>query len=125
MIYDSKIIQLYDEDEREVVLHVEGVLLTCFVGICPYMIIADKTYPIELHLWAEDGIAVVEVSEKTPDSFTRVGSGFSYTLTGILSNGCLRVGPLIFEDVALITDFQFLDGKKVTVTVDRITAEFT
>lgn len=124
MIYTSKILRLDENIEEEAVLLIEGILLTCFVNVCPFKIEENMKYQVDLNLWSIEGLELAEVSENEPSAISRIGTGFAYSLTGRLNKGQLDVGALCFEDPAFLTEFSYLEGKNVRVIADRIEAEF-
>jgi len=125
MIYNSKILRQDDIIEEEVDLLIEGTLFTCFAAVCPYSIKVGLVYPVDLYLWSIEGLELTVVSENEPCAISRIGTGFSYSLTGRLSKGRLEVGSMVFEEPEFSDDFRYLEGKKVRIIVDRLVADFT
>jgi hypothetical protein len=111
MIYSSKILHLDDNIEEEAVLLIEGVSLTCFVNVCPYAIKEDQVYPVDLRLWSLEGLELTEALENEPCAISRIGTGFSHSLTGKLNKGRLEVGSLVFEEPEFSNEFQYLKGR--------------
>jgi hypothetical protein len=124
MIYQAHVLALHDDVEDEVDLEINGARLKCFAGICPYSIQEDQLYPVRLELVVLDDYQVTESSVGTELAFSRIGNGFSYLVHGRLSGIFLDVGGLVFEDEVLQRDFGYLDGKFVSLKVDRIDVEF-
>ncbi len=125
MIYSSKILRLDDNIEEEALLLIEGASLTCFVNVCPYSIMEDQVYPVDLHLWSMEGLELAEALESDPCGISRIGTGFSHSLTGRLNKGQLEVGSIVFEEPEFADEFQHLEGKKVRIIADRLIADFT
>jgi len=124
MIHQAHVLALHDDVEEEVDLDINGTRLKCFAGICPYVIQEDQVYPVRLELVVLDDYEVAESSADTDQAFSRIGNGFSYLVHGRLSGICLDVGGLVFEDEVLQREFGYLDGKFVSLKVDRIDVEF-
>lgn len=124
MIYQAQVIKLNDDIEEEVALQINNVRLTCFASICPYSIEEGKKYPVRLELVILNDYEVKASSSKAGSAFVETGNGFAYLVQGRLNGMCLEADGLSFEDEVLQRDFGHLDGKIVTIKVDRIDVEF-
>jgi hypothetical protein len=122
MIYSAKVERIDEDIEEEVTLVIDGLKLVCFAGVCPYPIEEGKAYPVSLHLVVFDDYMITEVNIDE-SSLKRIGQGFSYIVTGRLSEDTLNAG-IAFQDQVFLSDYGYLDGKMVSVKVDRIDAEF-
>jgi hypothetical protein len=83
-----------------------------------------QLYPVRLELVVLDDYEVTESPVDTQPAFSRIGNGFSYMVHGRLSGTALHAGGLVFEDEVLQRDFGYLDGRFVSLKVDRIDVEF-
>ncbi len=124
MIYQARVLALGDDVEEEVNLLIDDVRINCFASVCPYPIEEGETYPVCLELVVFDDYEVAESSGNAFAAFSRIGEGFAYVVQGRLNGICLNVGGLVFEDEVLQRDFGYLDGRWVTLKVDRIDVEF-
>ena len=124
MIYHAQVIKLSDDVEEKVTLQINGIQLNCFAGICPYPLSEGKSYPVQLELVMLDDYEVMESPGDASPAFVETGKGFAYLIQGRLNGMYLEADGLVFEDEVLQTDFGYLDGKIVTVKVDRIDVEF-
>ncbi|MFC3684706.1 hypothetical protein [Hydrogenophaga luteola] len=124
MIYQARVLALSDDVEEEVNLQINDVRLNCFAGVCPYPIQEGGTYPVCLELVVFDDYEVAESSGNALPAFSKMGNSFGYLVHGRLNGTCLEAGGLVFEDEVLQRDFGYLDGRCVTMKVDRIDVEF-
>lgn len=124
MIYHAQVIKLSDDIEEKVTLQINGRQLNCFAGICPYPISEGKSYPVQLELVVLDDYEVMASPDDAGAAFVETGKGFAYLIQGKLNGMYLEADGLVFEDEVLQRDFGYLDGKMVTVKVDRIDVEF-
>jgi hypothetical protein len=124
MIYQVEILRIDEPIEGEIMLQAGNAKLVCFSYNHPYGIEVNSTYPVKLNLLVLNDYIVEEVPDDTEPSIIRLGDSFAYVITGRLNDRCLESGELTFEDDALLSDFGYLDGKMVTMKVDRIDADF-
>lgn len=122
MIYSAKVEKIDEDVEEEVTLLVQGQKLVCFAGVCPYPIEEGGIYPVLLNLVVFDEYLVKQAEVASP-SIERVGQSFSYVVTGKLFGDTLDAG-ISFQDEIFLRDYGYLDGKMISVQVDRIDAEF-
>jgi hypothetical protein len=120
MIYQAKVLRVDGSVEGEVMLQIGNTELTCFAY--NFAIEVGLSYPVELKLF--DDYTIEELPDDTEPSLVRIGNTFAYVVTGRLNGCCLESGELTFEDDMLLSDFGYLDGKMVSVNVDRIDADF-
>ncbi|WP_246655178.1 hypothetical protein [Rhizobium laguerreae] len=118
LIYSALIEKIGDDIEEEVSVLICEEKVTCFASYMPYPVHVGEVYQVEL-------VAVVfneyfiEESDELPSIF-RTGTDYSYLLTGILGDGNINCGSIIFFDDLLSEDFGFLRGKMVSWKVDRL-----
>lgn len=110
--------------EEEVVLNNGTGELVCFVGVRPYQLMVGHSYPIRLNFLILDEPHIEEVDGDSEPVTLRNGSGYSYQIQGRLVDGCLHACGYEFEDEAFESDYAFLDGKMISIDVDRINAKF-
>lgn len=124
MIYQAQVVKLNEDIEEEVVLQINDVRLNCFASVCPYAIEEGKSYPVQLELVVLDDYEMNESPSGAGSAFVRVAKSFAYLVRGRLNGMSLEADGLVFEDSVLQTDFGYLNGKMVTMRVDRIGVEF-
>ena len=124
MNYIVQIKRLSDDVEQEVVLRIKNFKITCFAAACPYKIEEGEFYRVSLTTQVLNDYHIDEVDEEVPSSLVQIGNGFSYIITGRLTNNCLDVDGIFFEDDMLLSNFGYLEGKMITWKVDRIDVEF-
>jgi hypothetical protein len=122
IIYNAKIKRIHDNVEEEVTLLIQGLELVCFASHCPYPIKEGATYPVSLSLEVLHSYEVTEAKVSVP-SMKRIDQTFSHVVTGKLDGMTLDAG-LVFQDEIFLSDFGYLDGKMISVKIDRIDAEF-
>ncbi len=108
--------------EEEVTLELDGKVITCFAGVCPYQIREGNRYPVSLKLEVFDDY-LVEESSKDEAGLEKLGNGFSYWVIGKLE-GDVIYSQFTFQDEVLLSDYGYLNGKYIRMKVDRIDVEF-
>jgi len=124
MIYQAKVLRISESIEEEVTLQIGNTELTCFAYFPLYGIEVGLSYPVELELLVLDEYVLEGLSDDLEPSLTRTGNTFAYVITGRLNGRYLKSGELTFEDDVLLSDFGHLDGRMVSMKVDRINADF-
>jgi hypothetical protein len=124
MIHEAQVVKLDQNVEEQVIIRIGSTELTCFAAVCPYEIKEGLSYPVELHPVVFDDYAIVEIDNDPAPSIVQFGTGFAHIVRGRLCGGRLESGGVIFQDAMLRRDFGHLDGKMVSMKVDRIDAEF-
>jgi len=122
MISRAKVERVGEDIEEEVTLLIDRVEVVCFAGVCPYAIKEGETYPVSMTLTILDDCNLHESSDEQP-SLRRIGNSFSYIVTGRLSGDVLDAGIKFIDDVFL-SDYGYLNGKMISMQVDRIDVEF-
>lgn len=116
-------VERIDEDvEEAVTLQFNGVRVVCFAGFCPYPIREGELYPVSTALTIFDEYKLCESNDRYP-SLSQIGNSFSYMVTGLLSGDVLDAG-IKFLDEVFLSDYGYLNGKMVSLRVDRINVEF-
>ncbi|UXU88226.1 hypothetical protein [Burkholderia sp. S-53] len=108
--------------EEEVTLRIGDVSVVCFTGYSPYSVEKGKTYPVTISLSFFGDCELMESADSQP-SLRQLGNSFAYVVTGLLCDDVIDAG-IKFQDEAFLSDFGYLSGKMVSVTVDRIDVEF-
>ncbi len=124
MGYKAKILRLNEDVEEEVLLQIGKWEILCFAGICPYPIREGMEYLVDLSFVVLDDYDVKVLPDSSPPAILNNGKGFVTELVGKLEGSRLCLGKLEFKDDTLLRDYGYLDGKSVSVRVDRINAEF-
>jgi hypothetical protein len=125
MRYEAELAGLNDNVEEEVVLRIGSHVITGFAVVCPYRVEVGRSYPVEISLWAADGLELVEAgSLEAHPQLSRKGETYGYTVVGRLEGGILDAGGLLFEEPEFEVDYAYLSGLVVRVEADRIHVEF-
>lgn len=119
-----QVINLSDLSEEEVTISANGHQLVCFISFCPYKIEVGLSYPVELTLSIFEDYSIEALSDDSPLSIKYHGTGYSYKIVGKLINGGLHSCGFIFNDSAFASDYEYLDGKTISIDVDRLDIEF-
>lgn len=122
MIYDATVEEIDEGVDEAVTLLVEGLRILCFSSVCPYPIKKGEKYSVSLTLAILNDYIVAEVGSGE-SSIKRIGQGFSHMVAGKLTGDVLDAG-IAFQDEVFLSDYGYLDGKVISVKVDRIDAEF-
>lgn len=118
----AKVIELGKCIEEEVVLDIGGVLLTCFICLCPYRIEEGKIYTIELSFVFLDDTIIKEIHDEKYE-VQQIGDSFKYKLTGKVENRSLVLSEVLQIRDELI-DETYLEEKFIELNVDRISVDF-
>lgn len=121
MKYFARVIALNPYVEEEVTLSLGEYEICCFINES-HLIKIEQCYLVELTLMFFNDIEI-KVSNHPVMSLTQVENTFSYQLTGMLFDNKLIVANLVFED-NLFYHYSYFENQYITVTVDRINAEF-
>ena len=121
--FDAVVLKIDEDVEEQVLLDVQGYLVTCFASVCPYPIEVGGKYRVGFYLFVVDDFSPFEVQEDAVPSIIQEGSCFRYTLIGKLSGNTLDCGIQIEDDI-FTDEYGYLDGKMIRLGVDRIDVEF-
>ncbi|TKC85969.1 hypothetical protein FAZ69_21890 [Trinickia terrae] len=110
--------------EEEFVIEVEGNALVCFASNPPANLRegSDCLAAFTFLILDDYKISVSECDR--PSSLQRRGEGFAYRIVGQLLDGQLCACGFNFRDEALETEFAYLNGKTISIDVDRIDVDF-
>jgi hypothetical protein len=122
MVFQVRVVRLNENVEEEADVEVRGHALTCFVAVCPYRLAPGEVYPARLSLWALEGLEVREADGEVT-GISRIGDDFRHRVVGILHGSVLDAG-VAFEDELFLAEYEYLDGRVVSVDVDRIQLAF-
>lgn len=110
--------------EEEVVLEREGYELTCFASNHPAYVEEGQSCLAVLTFLVLDDFDLTPLGSDEKQSLERIGEGFAYKIVGTLSEGRLISCGFEFSDETFETDFAYLNGQTVAISVDRINVEF-
>ncbi|QUH29783.1 hypothetical protein [Vallitalea guaymasensis] len=122
MIQKATLSKLSSIIEEEVILKINGYDVVGFATIIPYLIYEGEEYDVELSITCLDDLELNEITEHTKQ-LIRIDDTFKYKLQGkLIEKGKLDVGIIIEDE--LLDEYQYLIGKYIEITVDRIHVEF-
>lgn len=122
MIQRATLLKLSSLIEEEVVLKINGYDVVGFATIIPYAIFEGEEYDVELSITCLDDLELNEITEHTKQ-LRRIDNTFKYKFQGkLIEKGKLDVGIIIEDE--LLDEYQYLIGKYIEITVDRIHVEF-
>ncbi|AUX44910.1 uncharacterized protein SOCE26_063800 [Sorangium cellulosum] len=99
-------------------------MISVFAAVCPYRFEVGRSYPVEVSLWALDGLVLEQpAAPVAAPRLLRRGDGFGYLVVGRLDGRVLDAG-IKFDDPLFEREFAYLSGQTVEVEVDRIEAAF-
>ena len=81
----ARVVALNEHVEEDVTLLIDGALINCFIGYCPYDIEVGKTYDVELIINLSDAYEIERV-EPNKLLAEKIDNGYSYFLYGKLFN---------------------------------------
>jgi len=118
----AKVKKIDENIEEEVTLLIDQIEVVCFASVCPYAIKNGGEYPVSMTLNIFCDYNLRE-SKDEQSSLRRIGNSFSYIVTGRICDDILDAGIKFVDDVFL-SDYGYLNGKMVSMQVDRIDVEF-
>ncbi|CCN48801.1 conserved hypothetical protein [Vibrio nigripulchritudo MADA3029] len=118
--YNAKVLGLNRDIEEEVTLEVNGVVLTCFAGVCPYELTIGQEYLVTFEMLDFD-LSEQKNSEET--SLKRIGNTYAYELKGKLSGSTINTVVEV-SDEFLQSNYGYLDGNYICLIVERLDVEF-
>ncbi|CAB1212596.1 hypothetical protein [Acinetobacter bouvetii] len=118
MNYSIRIISQDEHVEESIWIEVNGLILNVFCSDYNFIFKTGCMYQVELDYEIFDEYQI-DITETLPQ-FRKIDQSFAYEIIGRLDNGVLTVGDISFEDECLLSDFAYLDGKKIRLIVDRI-----
>ena len=110
--------------EEEVVLSVGGVELTCFASNQPAKLAVGDACTVSLNLLVLGDYCVAVLDDDEEPILERQGNGFAYKIVGKLVDGCLQSCGFEFRDETLESEYEYLNGKMISIRVDRINVRF-
>ena len=113
--YNVEIIGLNQDIEEEVTLEINGIKLTCFASICPYVLNIGQKYPITFEMLDFELSEQIN-SEET--SLKRTGNTYAHKLKGKLCGDAINSIIKVSDD-ALASDYAYLDGKYVSLNIEE------
>jgi hypothetical protein len=123
MKYKAQILGFNEEVEEEVILQVGTTVLHCFSHGFPYQIEKGDFVSVEFELQFFDELQIEEIESNTCQ-FKRIGESFSYLIQGELDGNVLKSDSISFQDDCFVSECGFLNGKMVSLRVDRIDVDF-
>ena len=122
MKYIALIKHINPDIEEEVTVTINGVTLTGFANVCPYLIKAGESYPVSIGITILYELEIVE-QQGEEKRFYKDGSSFAYEISGLLTEQGILDANILIED-EVFEDYEYMYGKYVKIRVDRISLEF-
>lgn len=119
-----KVVRLNEIVEEEVVVKVNNWELVCFASILPYKLVEGFSYPVKLKLVILYDYCVTAMEDDTEQAIVAQGNGYACKIIGRLIGGYLHACGFKFEDAVFESDYAYLDGKTISIDVDRVDAIF-
>jgi hypothetical protein len=122
-MYQAKLLKLDDLIEEEVTVEVNGLQFVGFASVCPYKIMSNMIYPINIGLTFLDGPDIIELHEPQP-SLERIDMTYGYILSGQVCGDSIDIGNGIKIQDDIFNESPYLDGQFIKIRVDRLSVEF-
>ncbi len=122
-MYQARLLKLNKLIEEEVTIDINGVEIVGFVNVCPYKIIPNNVYSVDIHLTFLDGPELIEKEGKRY-GLERVGSSYKYILYGKVSGSCIDIGKGIKIEDDIFKQNSYLNGHFIEIRPDRLAIEF-
>ena len=122
MLYNCKIKKLDNAIEEAVLIEVNGYELYCFISYCPFKIVENKYYEIELSYEILNDYVLDKSNSNV--GFRKIDDSFRYEIIAELKNNCLILPNIQFEEDEYLINYSYLDNCLVSLLVDRISVSF-
>ncbi|MBC2189431.1 hypothetical protein [Listeria booriae] len=123
VLLNATIISFNPDIEEEIIVKINEIEVTCFIGYCPIKISLGESYPVEISLFVIDSLDVKPQSDGEKITELVKLENARYSLKGFLSpDGNLNVGFDIKDEI--LEGYQFLFGQYVELEIDRLTIDF-
>ena len=122
MLYECKIKKLDNAIEEAVLIEVNGYELYCFISYCPFKIVENKYYEIELSYEILNDYVLDKSNSNV--GFRKIDDSFRYEIIAELKNNCLILPNIQFEEDEYLINYSYLDNCLVALLVDRISVSF-
>lgn len=109
---------------EEVVVQVDEFSITCFANVCPYKLEVNKVYSADFDFTILDDWILEENEFIDEGDIIQADPYSQYYLHGRLNGDILEVGNIKFQDDVFLIDYAYLNGKFISLLVDRINIEF-
>lgn len=122
MIYSAKLKNLDKFCENFADFSIENNSLHCFIACSKIFLEENKIYNIEIEYQVFNEYMVAEVNIDKPIilPFERIDDSPRYKVTGRLHGNLFKSGNICFIDDYLQKEYSFLDGRLITLTIDRL-----
>jgi hypothetical protein len=122
-MYQAKLIRLSNLIEEEVTLEIDGFKIIGFANICPYEIILNQVYPVNISLTFLDGPEIIELDE-SKHGIERIDNTFRYILYGQVCGNSIDIGKGLKIQDDIFSKSSYLNKKFIRLKVDRLAIEF-
>lgn len=122
MKYQIEILSVDEFVENVLKINLSGVVLEVLTLNLPFPLDKTHHYMVDLEPKVFDDYQVIETNEEV--GFKKIGNTLGYNIVGVLINGVIHVDDLLIFDEILLSDYGYLDNRKVKWTVDRIDIDF-
>ena len=122
MMTEVIVVKLDSDFEECVKVSVCGKTLTCFMQYSDMIVKEGEVWLTEFFGEIFNDFIVEETNFDL--GLHRVGEDFSYVAVGKISENKLDCGEVVFEEDCFLSEFYFLNGKKVAWSIDRLGIDF-
>lgn len=122
-MYHAKLLKLDEYIEEKVTVEIKGIQFIGFASICPYKVVPNKIYPVELSLTILDDIEIFELNEPQY-GLERTNEACGYMVYGQVCGDCIDIGNGLKIQDNIFNEFTYLNSKYVKIRVDRLAVEF-
>lgn len=125
MQYIAKLLEINPLVEEEAVLEINSQRLVVFIGYCPFEIIQERQYLVEISLTILNDFVISKI-DSDEKGIEQIDDSFSYFIKGTLNvdTGLIDADILFEVDREFLYDYGYLHNQNVQIRVDRLTADF-
>ncbi|MRN37438.1 hypothetical protein CRG49_012830 [Neisseria sp. N95_16] len=122
MIYSVKLKNLDKLCENFADFSIENNDLYCFIAYSKISLEENRIYNVEIEYQIFNDYIVEEANIDKPIifPFERIDDSPRYRITGRLNGNSFKSGNIYFMDNYLQKEYSFLDGRLITLTIDRL-----
>lgn len=122
MKYEIAILSINDFIENVLKIKLGNITLEVLTLNLPTVIDKDARYLVDLEPKVFDEYEVFETDDDV--GLKKIGKSMSYDVVGTLIDGAIHIGEISIFDEFLLSDYGYLENKKVKWKVDRFDIDF-
>ena len=122
-MYQAKLLKLDELIEEEVLVEINGLEFVGFSSVCPYKLVLNKIYPVNVGLTFLDGPEII-VLGKPQHNLERIDKTYGCILCGQVCDDSIDIGNGIEIQDDIFSENSYLNKQYIKIKADRLSVEF-